>query len=104
RFSAFEDAEDIEHQRAEGGTLGQLGRNAERAVQRNARTEQRRDFLREEQNIAAMARLKRRQSQLDPGLLLIQPDIDRNETLTAQFRSDTFVRLGRESAGPNLAV
>ena len=73
--------------------FGQLGGDGESAVERHAGVQQRRQFLREEKNVAALAALEDRQLERRPGLLF-QADIHRNQSLALQFGGDVTVSLG----------
>ena len=55
RFAALEDAHDVEHQGAEIAALGELGGDGEGAVDGHAGVQQRREFLREEEDVLALA-------------------------------------------------
>ena len=104
RFAAFEDAEDVGDDGAEGCALGEFGSDAERAVHRNAGGEERREFLGEVRG--------RRCACLPPEnghfenelLLLLEADEDGRQSLAAEFARDKLVGLGGEGAGADFAV
>ena len=103
RPAAFEDAQNVQDQGAEGGAIGQFGGDGERAIHRHARAEQRGEFLSEEQDVALPAAGEGRQLDFD-GFLRFLTDIDRRETLAAQLERDQALGLGVNRAGANLSI
>ena len=55
RAAALEHAQDVEHDEAEGGALGEFGGDGEGAVERDAGVEQGGEFLGEEEDVAPPA-------------------------------------------------
>ncbi len=103
RAAAFEDAQNVQDQRAEGGAIGYFGGDGERAIHRHARAQERGEFLREEQNIAFPVAGEGWQLDLN-GRLGILADIDRCEPLAAQLERDQTLGFGVNGAGANLSV
>ena len=103
RFPALEQADDVEHDSAECASFGELGCNRKRAIDGNTGIQKGRKFLREEKNVAAVARLKRRQAELKPALLL-GADEDGNQSLALEFLRGYLLGFRGQRAGAELAI
>ena len=101
--AAFEDAQNVHHDEAEPGGLGQFAGDVERAVERHAGVQQRGEFLGEEEDVAALASGEGRELELE-GFLRFQAHVDGRQALPAQFGGDPFVVFGMQGAGAEFAI
>src|SRR5947208_2645638 len=84
--------------------LGELAGDGEGAVERDARVEESREFLGEEEDVAPAAFAERRQFDLEARGLGRDANVNRGETLFAEVaRDDLFVVAG-DAAGADLTV
>jgi hypothetical protein len=103
RFSAFENAQNVEHQGAERLSIGELGGDRNGAVERDAGVEQRGKFLGEKKNVFPAPAMEGGKGDLD-SFFLFEADVDGSESLAAQFVRDGLIGLGGERAGADFSV
>src|SRR5665647_1498191 len=103
RASALQHAQDVEHDEAETGMLGEFGGDAQGAVQRDGGVEQSGKFLGEEQDVAASL-AEGRQLELQGGFPGSDTNVDRGESLFAQFARDRLLIVAGQAARADFAI
>src|ERR1035438_4446973 len=103
RTPAFEHAQNVEHDEAETGMLGQFGGDAQGAVQGDGGVEQRGKFLGEKQDVAAPL-AEGRQFELQDRFPGSHANVDRCQSLFAQFARNQLLIVARQTAGANFAI
>ena len=104
RSAALEHAQDVEHDEAEGGSLGELGGDGEGAIERHAGVEQRGQLLGEEEDVAAAASAEGGQLELDAGVSSARRRRRPASGPACAVRGRRAFRLAGEAAGAHLAV
>src|SRR5262249_38456102 len=104
RLPALQHAQHVEHDETESLALGQLGGDAQRAIERHARVQKRGKLLREEQDDATASAAEARQLDLDRSALGCDTDVDWCQALFPQFASDGLFAIGRQTPGAQLAI
>src|SRR5690348_77703 len=103
RFTAFNGPQDVEYGRTKLRVRGQFAGDRQSAIQRYARVEERRKFLREEKDVAASSRPKRRKFDRG-GLLFFRTDVNRSQALANEFSRHALVALGGDHASAEFAI
>ena len=103
RFAAFDGAQNFGDDEPKLRAGGELGGDGESAVERHARVEQRREFLSEEENVAAAISAERRQIDGER-FLFFGAHVHGREALTAQFAGYQGGGIRRNGAGAEFAI